>query len=217
MARTRDKIQQQGFWDVEVSNPDHDTVCMWAYENAEAIFRAAYPDLFDRDWNQNDLQHISMESTEMRELAAAFLRNTARPNPRITKRSWEYVLKSYTGRNNDLERIVGYADLLIETAVPHIAKAYAKASTRYGDDVFVGFELGWKSDDWGVPRILVEAKSKLPTRGELMRQIQLYRTAFRGRIVVVSPDDNYAQLLAEQDITFVWYPGFVAQGNEKPG
>jgi hypothetical protein len=53
--------------------------------------------------------------------------------------------------------------------------------------------------------LLVEAKSVLPTVGELMRQIQLYRTAFGGKIVVVSPDDSYSNILSEQGVTFVKY------------
>jgi len=54
--------------------------------------------------------------------------------------------------------------------------------------------------------ILAEAKTKLPSLGELMRQIQLYRTAFYGHVVVISPDDSFAEILAEQDIVFIKYP-----------
>ena len=53
--------------------------------------------------------------------------------------------------------------------------------------------------------VLVEVKSKLPTLGELMRQINLYRTAHKGPIVVVSPDDSFQELLAGQRVLFLKY------------
>jgi len=37
MAKSREKIQQLGLWDPEVSAPDHDAVCFWADEHAEMI------------------------------------------------------------------------------------------------------------------------------------------------------------------------------------
>ncbi len=88
---------------------------------------------------------------------------------------------------------------------------YAAAAIRGADDEFDCFELGWcRRLEWArpyveAPRILVEAKSVMPTVGELMRQIQLYRTAFSGKFVVVSPDESYAQILAEQGVTFIKY------------
>ncbi len=57
----------------------------------------------------------------------------------------------------------------------------------------------------GKDRILVEVKSKLPTLGELMRQINLYREAHRGKVVVVSPDDSYVEVLKTQDVLFLKY------------
>ena len=38
-----------------------------------------------------------------------------------------------------------------------------------------------------------------------MRQINLYRTAFKGPVVIVSPDDSYADLLHEQGVLFIKY------------
>ena len=66
-----------------------------------------------------------------------------------------------------------------------------------------GVELRWTTQR--ANRILVEAKSELPTLGELMRQINLYRTAFDGKVVVVSPDDTFADILKEQGVTFIKY------------
>ena len=146
--------------------------------------------------------HNNEESTIA--LAKAFILENPRPNPRVTKRTLEFVLRTHTGYQNKMERIVGYADLLIETEVPRVYPKYKKAETWGGEYVFDGFGLGWTRER-EAPLILVEAKSVLSTVGELMRQIQLYRTAFKGKIVVVSPDDKYANILTEQGVTFLKY------------
>lgn len=205
MAKSRQKIQQLGFWDAELSSPDHDAVCLWAYDNADFIVRAACPDIFDRSWKDQDVSYSFLRNDPSAlDLAREFKTATPRPNPRVSRKTLEYVLRSYTGYQDKLERIVGYADLLIETEVPIVTAKYAPGPTRYDDDVFDGFEMTW-SRGREAPYILVEAKSVLPTVGELMRQIQLYRTAFGGKMVVVSPDDRYASILAEQGVIFVKY------------
>jgi hypothetical protein len=204
MAKSREKIQQLGLWDPEVSAPDHDAVCLWAYENAEMIFRAVFPDIFDHSWRSDEICRHGQELDNQgaTTLVQVFANNNPRPNPRIFKKTLEYVLRSYTGYQNKLERIVGYADLVIHTELPLITPRYKASDIKYGNDIFDGYEISWDSGQ-RAPRILVEAKSVLPTVGELMRQIQLYRTAFSGHIVVVSPDDKYESILAEQGITFV--------------
>ena len=197
MAKSREEIQQLGLWDPQVSSPDHDAVCLWAYENADLIARKARPDMFDRSWSSQEIGSgwIGNDQKAM-DLLGEFVSTTPRPNPRIVKRTLEYVLWSYTGYQGRMGRIVGYADILIETAVPILAARYLAGL----DDILDRFEVRWSTEC-----ILVEAKSVLPTVGELMRQIQLYRTAFGGQIVVVSPDDTYEDILTEQGVTFVKY------------
>ncbi len=204
MAKSREKIQQLGFWDTEVSKPDHDAVCLWAYEHADLIFRAVCPDRFDRVWLKSELDFDSRSSQDVN-LLSEFKNANPRPNPRVTRRTLECVLTSYTGYQDKMERIVGYADVLINTEVPRVSPKFKADTTRRGHDVFEGYEIRWTGEREVAPRILVEAKSTLPTVGELMRQIQLYRTAFNGEIVVVSPDDSYAKILAEQGVKFVKY------------
>lgn len=205
MAKSREKVQQLGFWDTEVSRPDHDAVCLWAYENAESMLRAACPSIFDCAWDTREIATISPRlGTDVFAQARAFIEKTVRPNPRVVARTLEYVLLSHTGHQGQLERIVGYADVLVETEIPSVTPKYVPSSPPSGEDVFDGFEITWTKN--GAPRVLVEAKAELPTVGELMRQIQLYRTAFRGHFVVVSPDSSYADILSEQGVTFVKYP-----------
>ena len=202
MAKSREKIQQLGFWDNEVSKPDHDTICLWAYQHAETIFRIVSPELFDHQWLINEVHLPYPENDAIRDQARKYAKANPRPAPRIIKKTIEYVLKSHTGQGKLLEKIVGYADLLLETEIPCIVPTYKANAKARGNDEFDGFAIGWSRRD-DAPRILVEIKSSLPTVGELMRQINLYRTAFSGQFVVVSPDDSYAQLLEEQGVFFI--------------
>ena len=204
MAKSRDKIQQLGFWDTEVSSPDHDAVVLWAYENADLIFRKAYPSLFDRNWEQNEI-HVDngVHKDDWAKTLQEFANNNPRPNPKVTKKVLEFVLKSRTGYRDQLERIVGYGDLLIETSNPSVAGDYEYDKYSRNPISLTQCNIVWGYGYHSSQSILVEAKSVLPTVGELMRQIQLYRTAFKGRIVVASPDDSYSELLEEQDVVYV--------------
>ncbi len=201
MAQTRAKVQQHGFWDPEVSVHKHDEICIWAHEHALDIFRAVCPKDFDRNWVTGDLPEEFKTDRNARALAREFQEKTPRPVPRIKAKKLEYVLRSYSGYQDKVEKLVGYADLLITTELPCLYPIRDNDSIRAGLHPLKGFQLDW---DQG-PSILVEAKSTMPTLGELMRQINLYRTAFGGLVVVVSPDDQFQSILADQNVSFIRY------------
>lgn len=206
MAKSREKTQQIGFWDTEVATTRHDAVCLWAYESADAIFRVVCPELFDRNWLDSEIRNpLSVTGRQFVQQGKTFAGANKRPNPRIYKKTLEHVLTSHTGYQGKLARVVGYADLVIETSIPNITAAFLSCGRSARDDEFSGYEISWGSGR-PAPSILVEAKDKLPTLGELMRQLNLYRTAFQGKVVVVSPDDTYAKILSEQDVTFIRCP-----------
>ena len=202
MAKSREKVQQLGFWDPEVLKPDHDTICLWAYENADMIFQTVCPELFDHPWLDSEV-HYDREYRDQSatDLARAFMDANSRPNPRVCSRTFEFVLTSFTGYKDKLERNVGFADLLFQTQLPSVGPRYKAATTRGEDDEFDGFEIRWSRG----PCILVEAKMAIPSLGELLRQINLYRTAFSGKFVVVSPEDRFSTILVEQGVTFIKY------------
>lgn len=76
-------------------------------------------------------------------------------------------------------RIVGYSDILI--------------CLKHG---------------YGVPVVSIEVKTKIPSLGELVRQL---RTLFAHRHdviqAVVCPDDRFAAVLRSQGFAFIRYPG----------
>lgn len=191
MSRAREKLPQIGLWDAEVPKPDHDAICLWVYENAETVVRAAFPK-FERDWREDDFEDHGLQPPEgARERAQ---QRYPRPSPRVGGRTLEYVLQREAAYARGTGQIVGYADVMIQLELP------AMVVPQQGAE----FELRWHQSERA--RVLVEVKSILPTLGELMRQLNLYRTAHHGPVVVVSPDARYAAVLAEQGIAFVQSP-----------
>lgn len=70
-------------------------------------------------------------------------------------------------------------------------------------------EWGWPSlhADWAREvNILFEIKPSIPSVGELIRQIQMYKTYESGHYVVVSPDDRWAEILKQQGINLAKCP-----------
>ena len=198
MARAREKLPQIGFWDAEVALPKHDDICTWIYENADDVLRTLYPEHFDRDWKSSDFSHAT--GVETTDIGAAFLAATPRPNPKIVKKELEPVLRSYSGYNRNVERIVGYGDVLLTYMFPTVENIYDPKILSNRDAV-IGYQIS--GDGY---QVLLEAKTVLPTLGELMRQLNLYATAFTGKQAVISPDDRYATILREQGYGFMTYP-----------
>ncbi len=201
MAKSREKVQQLGIWDVEVDSPDHDAMCVWAYKNADDVLRIARPDLFDRDWIDKEVSPASArEGIDATPGLREFLKNNPRPNPKVSKKTLEFVLRSFHGHRDSYEKVVGYADVLIEASLPFVSGLYEKDEDMRPSS----FGVQWSGrDDRLSERLLVEAKSKIETVGALMRQINLYRTVFSGTAVIISPDDEFSEIIMDHGIRFI--------------
>lgn len=219
MAKSREKTQQLGFWDPEVSTPVHDEIVLWAYRNADQILKAVCGEDYERPWDWVDFGHRYLpsfyingaEAQKEKAAAEAFMKDNPRPRPQVVGKTLEMVLKTRTGHKQNFEKIVGYADLVLEVEFPFLCEV--TAGDEVGKYTFVEIEVstgGRGCCKWPhpshTPSILVEAKSAIPSLGELIRQLNLYREAFTGPIVVVSPDARHAEILEEQGVVFVLFP-----------
>lgn len=196
MARARDKTAQIGLWDSEVSLPKHDEICLWVYEHAEEVLRTLRPQLFRPDWIDADFVHGASS-----EAISTFRSNTERAAPVIVKKALEYTLTPREeGRGARSWRPpVGYGDVLLAYSAPFPEPQYNHR------DAITSFELAHQTHE-----LLIEVKTELPTLGELLRQLNLYSTAFQGRQAVVASDDRYADILREHGFGFMrfdpaWY------------
>jgi hypothetical protein len=192
MASAREKTPQLGLWDDEVPKLSHDVIVLWAYENAEQIVRsylAAYPkkdyfDIINSKWTS-----IAITNNSGSSLGNLPPLPEKPPGFQITK-TIEQVIEQHPEYVNgrSLPRILGYGDLLIRWFAPRVE---------------------WHEGQWHVSNrdagcLLVEAKTAMPSLGELMRQLNLYRLVYRD-VVVISPDSSYQNILHEQGILFVEY------------
>lgn len=196
MSRARDKVQQVGLWDSQVSLPTHDEICRWVYENADAVLRGLRPDLYSSEWAECDFA-----SGGSAPLVAAFRAATPKPAPRILKKEWEYPLVPgrgpAAGGGYGYRAPVGYGDVLLVFMAPLASPSYDR------NDEIEGFHVAECPAE-----LLIEVKTELPTLGELLRQLKLYGTVFRGQQAVVAPDARYAEILREQGFGFMLYrPG----------
>ncbi|MFZ6758141.1 hypothetical protein ACO0K9_13105 [Undibacterium sp. Ji50W] len=192
MASAREKLPQLGLWDSEVSKPNHDTITLWAHKHAEMLARqyvTTYADHFNErgidllpDW-----PHALLERNP----------ELGMPPPKcptlVSKRELEAVLRGRSEGASRYNPILGYGDLLLHCEA-HVLGTIESERPR--------------KKEWWVEtmrfQILVEVKTELPTLGELMRQLNLYRESVR-HVIVVAPDEKYAELLSEQGILFVRY------------
>lgn len=192
MASAREKIPQLGLWDDEVPKLSHDAIVLWAYENAQLLvesYLTAFPEkdyykTFDEKWDSSVI--INNSGRALADLPPL----PAKPTKLHGKKILEQVIEQYPEYVNgrSLPRILGYGDLLLKWFAPRVE---------------------WHNEQWGVAHkeagsLLVEAKTVMPSLGELMRQLNLYRLVYRD-IVVVSPDASYQDVLREQGILFVPY------------
>lgn len=133
---------------------------------------------------------------------------------KFRKLQWELPLKDQRGG------LVGFCDLCADfDATCSLDKTLVSlySATPPTDRHRSGwnFELSGTTEEWrqqsGEVRIFFEVKTEIPSVGELMRQLQLYRTTetIRGywnHLVVVAPPNNEAASVCEaHGIAFVPY------------
>lgn len=77
-------------------------------------------------------------------------------------------------------------------------------------DIAVKFEKDNDKKEWDDerPRVFFEIKTKIPSFGDLLRQLKVYRTylTYKKQVfVVICPDDSFADLIKEQGFFFYKY------------
>lgn len=126
----------------------------------------------------------------------------------IEERKWEFTVSTQSTTSSSGYRtsksVVGFIDMRISIRVPRL---YVVGLERYHREVKE--PLHWAQTTYGdasLHHIYVEAKTRIPSLGELFRQLNTYREYVQGLFVVVSPDDKEADLIRQQGIKFVKYP-----------
>lgn len=208
------KLVTRGLWDNQVEHADHDAVCWWVQDNPLLAIQAVDGDAFKSISDDPAKRHSRpvVEAKERgiwlpeRDLAAMEERfdsawrvmaaDHPRPEPAVDGVECEHLLAWRPARSAPVQ--LGYADLAIHyrVAVPRVKYS----GTTANDFRFLGIE--W--DRCLRRSVFVEAKTALPSFGDLMRQVNTYRRATGDHPwLVVCAHDDYAERLATQGIGFL--------------
>lgn len=129
------------------------------------------------------------------------------PAPRVDRPVWEYPVQdsAYKGK----AYVVGFADMMVRYWTPTL-------ELNLGD-LAPNMFMTWKHNavstelyaptyvHWKEYKAFFEVKTEIPSLGELLRQINLYKTYLSGEWFVVSPDVRFRDTLAEQGVGFIEY------------
>lgn len=194
MSKVRAQTIQQrfGFKDDDLKSPKHDQLMLDLTAAADDLVS----EIVKPEWSDKDIKNAKEHGVELP------------PFPAISDISceWEVPIVS---RGYKSKYIVGFADLVIACCIPRLE--VWESSQRGG---------GWEREFGFKPyirEIYFEVKSTIPSLGELVRQINMYReyTPHYGQgdlgkeifrqWAIVSPDGRFANQIAKLGFTFVKY------------
>jgi len=204
--RAPTQIEKYGFMDHDLKTPVHDAICMWIEDNAITIINQLGVAPTDEYLTEEEKDYLirlyqSFDSSlgrsdeDMERDQEDFLQhlNAYKRQPfKIHKVTWEPVL------TNDKKFEVGFLDMSIAYQRPEITidSDSREIKTSY---------VTRTPDQKGFCRVWFEAKSKIPSLGELFRQLSFYKNHINSvePIVVVSPDTRFKKRIESQGYYFI--------------
>ena len=194
--RATQRIQQNMAMisDPEVKTPEHDAIMMWLDANMEQVLQACLcPDYAKRSWKEEYLDQVFDQYVkECRHLSKRYETRSILPEPprprkvEIVRSKWEVPVKRE-------QYVIGFIDMRVEFVWIKTLRI-----SDYSDDPWS------QSGDHCV--VNIEVKPAIPSVGELIRQINLYREYLKGDYCVVSPDGRWVDVLKAQKIGFIACP-----------
>lgn len=186
-AKAQTIQQRLGFMDNDLKSSKHDEIMLWLDHVVENHFNQLIT--FQREWKSKEfyvMENGKEIQDSQREIFFKDLELPEKPDLEVVKQIWEYPITK--GRDS---YIVGFADMRVDY--------YDSSLTYYvNEDKFQIYNKEKKS-------VFFEAKSEIPSLGELIRQIRMYQTYTVGKWFVVSPDSKFDSALEKQNIYFIKY------------
>lgn len=191
-----------GFHDDDLKTPQHDAIMMWLdtsiRQDAAEVFG------FGKSWSETAGKRIVASFEEYREYCKTknYTQHTLeiptlpeRTPPEILGCTWEHPIQ-----NHQSKWISGFIDLRVDIRVPTLQVD----ETRW----YQGFTV----QRFLAQRIyLIEAKPKITSIGETIRQIRFYQQhdGDGSCFYVATPDSRFAQIFRDQGIGFIEVPKHV--------
>ncbi|OEK06713.1 hypothetical protein [Roseivirga misakiensis] len=221
--KARTLIQQLGFFDKDLKTSSHDEIMIWLQENAHSAINR----LFYTPWSDGYLDLLIRQTKQQLKDCIPELEKRMSSKKR-TEADYELLgeLKKWNGLKEQLERkpfqiqkiewekaidqlghnskkfTIGFIDMAITYSYQDI---WINGIPYNRNDQFdiSNYSIPQWATDLSTETIYVEVKTKIPSAGELMRQLNLYRNYRPGTYVVVSPDKRFKDILSNQGISFL--------------
>ncbi len=158
-------------------------------------------------WNRDLPQHLAAKKKELEYLQS--WSGLDEPSPPQIEVTTQMECPIRRPRYNEFD-IIGYADIVytVRTSLIKIERFPTLDSYPHGPKLGVdaAYYTQWKTS-WTDPTMIAfDAKSTIPSLGELIRQLQTYRAFCKMGFYVVSSDARFAADIADEGFGFVKYP-----------
>jgi hypothetical protein len=132
-----------------------------------------------------------------------------RQKPRVLERIWEYTVTNQSVNQRtgyqSTKNVIGFIDMKVTI----IGTRLTVTGVDFGENYITG-ELKWTqtekvnhySKDLCTINLLIEVKTKIPSLGELFRQLNTYKEYAQGDYLVVCPDDSNKETIINQGFKF---------------
>lgn len=195
MAKTL--IERFGFNDPDRKTPLHDQICLWVNNDpGEVIYRA-----------MGDLDESEAAKRELSLINVMLDSSGHKPSAQISGAEYTCMWEVPIGRKTGSGFVAaGFVDLRLSRSIMIHTGVEEPIEEP---DIFI-LPVHKIADT----TLNVEIKSKISSVGDLLRQIQFYRTFDKKTPwCVVSPDTRYAEIIRQQGIHFVECPRHVVSQN----
>lgn len=176
--------QRFGFQDHELKTPEHDRIMLWLDAHVDAWILGR----ISLGWNKEKVERMASEMSDLvKDSVGQWAPGDLPPRTvSIVSKVWESPVMSG-------KYMVGFIDMKVDVKQSALTYTIPRRSQEFPE---------WSAylTDWFY---LFEVKPSIPSVGEVIRQIRMYKQYQPGTYVVVSPDDRCAVTLKGQGIEFL--------------
>ncbi|TSJ44981.1 hypothetical protein [Fluviicola chungangensis] len=129
---------------------------------------------------------------------------------KVSKKQWEFTVCNQTTNHRtgyqSSKNIIGFVDMRVEI---ECTKLTVNGIDFENEEVYDNIEwIQTEKDEYRQPLkydIYIEVKTKIPSLGELFRQLNTYKEFVKGSFLVICPDDSEKEVIVSQGFNFYKY------------
>lgn len=102
--------------------------------------------------------------------------------------------------------MIGFIDMFAKILIPSL-HSVEKSHGKYPTYVEIPSHNKWERN---LRNVMFEVKTSIPSLGELLRQLAMYREYYKeSDVIVVCPDNRFEKALKSQGVGFIQYPSSI--------